>query len=119
MGKMSITLLSSGLLVLGALAFVSACGSDSKDTDTSTPVPTGTASSVTFAQANTVLKAKCAGSSCHSSGSTQIVLVDSEANLNTYKSKVKARIATGASAPMPPSGSPALTDAERTTLNSY
>ena len=119
MAKMSLTLFSSGLLITGALAIVSACGSDSKDGDTSTPTPTGTSGAVAFSQVNEVLKAKCGGATCHSSGSPNGTLIDSEVNTTNSKTKIKAKIAPGAASPMPPQGSPALTDAEKSILNNY
>lgn len=121
MARMSVAVLGSGLLIAGALAFVSSCGSDDKDDDTSTPAPTSTATSVSFTEVNTVLKAKCAGSTCHSSGNSNgaaYTYVDNQTVYDGKKATAKSRIAN-TSNPMPPAGSPALTDAEKTTLNNY
>lgn len=121
MAKMSVAVLGSGLLIAGALALVSACGSDDKDDDTSTPTPTNTSTTVTFDQVNTVLKAKCGGSTCHSSGNTNgaaYTYIDNQTVYDGKKAATKSRIAS-TSNPMPPVGSPALTAAEKATLNNY
>jgi predicted CxxxxCH...CXXCH cytochrome family protein len=122
MARMSVAVLGSGLLIAGALAFVSSCGSDDKDDDTSTPAPTSTATSVSFTEVNTVLKAKCAGSTCHSSGNSngaKYTYIDNQTVYDAAKSEAKSRIALPTSNVkyMPQGGT--LTDAEKATINNY
>ncbi len=101
----------SKLLVASSLALAAfmanACGSSSKSSDTpAADTSTGT-TTVTYSQVATIISASCAGSSCHSTGSSYGVFVGNEANVNASKSDIYTRVNNGT---MPPSGSLAASD---------
>jgi uncharacterized membrane protein len=94
------------------LAF--ACGSDNEE-------ESKTSSTIAFSEVNTILTNRCAGTECHSSGSSQKVYVDGEAQLKTQKSSVISRVNTKKD--MPPTNATetqrAMTDTERTTIENF
>lgn len=122
MEHMRWTLLAGAASVALGVILSSSCGSKEDDKTTSTN-PTSTASStsttVSFADANTVIKAKCAASGCHGkSGAGSSVYEDAEAKLTADKAKCVSRV-NSTSIPMPPAGSPALTATEKSTILSF
>ena len=79
-----------------------------------TPTPAPTAAPVTFSQVTTVLNAKCAGSGCHSSGTTLGSRYDFSVAA-TFADAPVTRITDGS---MPPAGT-ALSAAEAQQLVDY
>ena len=94
--------------------FLSACGSSSSDKTTDT----ATSSTVSFSDVKSTISAKCGGSTCHSSGTGRVALVDNEANVKANATSAAAYIRR-TSNPRPPSGSSSLTTSEKSQLLTY
>ena len=105
-------------LTLIAVAMISAsCGSDDDNTDDAA----ATTTTIAFTDVNTILTARCGGTECHSSGSSQFVYVDQESTLTSRSAQVISRVSTAKD--MPPTYASAtqleMTEAERTTITNF